>query len=84
MLLHRFTPVIAVMMNSHRLARKSVPTLCCVKPYGADQFPLDRCTAEAMNGAEPLARQRKSQITRYFTTQTLNYHKLKSDSKDYK
>ena len=32
----------------------------------------------------PLARQRKLQITRYFTIQMLHYHKLKSDSEDYK
>ena len=31
-----------------------------------------------------LARQRKLQITRYFTTQMLHYHKLNPDSKDYK
>jgi hypothetical protein len=31
-----------------------------------------------------LARQRKSQVTRYFTTQMLHYHKLESDSGDYK
>jgi hypothetical protein len=31
-----------------------------------------------------LAHQSKSQITRYFTTQMLYYHKLKSDSEDYK
>jgi hypothetical protein len=31
-----------------------------------------------------LARQRKLQITRYFTTQMLHYHKLESDSEDYK
>lgn len=32
----------------------------------------------------PLARQRKPQITRYFATQMLPYHKLKSDSDGYK
>ena len=32
----------------------------------------------------PLARQGKSQITRYFTTQILYYYKFELDSKDYK
>lgn len=31
----------------------------------------------------PLARQKKSQITRYFTTQMLHYQKLKSDSEEH-
>jgi hypothetical protein len=35
-------------------------------------------------GNRALGRQRKSQITRYFTAQMLHYHRLKSDSEDYK
>jgi hypothetical protein len=35
-------------------------------------------------GTVSLARQRKPQITRYFTNQMLDHHKLNSDSEDYK
>ena len=33
---------------------------------------------------QSLARQRKLQVTRYFTTQMLHYHNLRLDSEDYK
>jgi hypothetical protein len=45
-----FRPVIAVMINLHRLAGK-----CCSNSLlreTLDQIPLDRCTAEVMKGAE--------------------------------
>ena len=41
----------------------------------------DRCLW--IRPGEPLARQTKSQITSYFTTQMLHYHKLRLDSEDY-
>lgn len=44
---------------------------------------LVRCSTTGLD-KPPLARQRKPQITRYFTTQMLHYYKLNLDSEDYK
>lgn len=50
---------------------------------GVCMYVLSMCRT-SKSGYLPLAHQRKPQITRYFTTQTLHYHKLKPDSEDYK
>ena len=56
--------------------------LLCVYPNS--KYCRSVCLRANASRTAPLACQRKSQITRYFTTQMIHYHKLKSDSEDYK